>query len=164
LCEVGLVMPVEFEVNDSPLTENGSLNVIWKDVGERKVLIGPPSSAGQPTFRVLQIGDLGIVFLEYQFTVGVGSAPLAGESEFTLKDCEGNDLTGVKIDVIRERDPLIPLRDYTHTDVDSLVELTVPMSFEETFVIKAYPAELWNVCSLEIVQSGFPYSLPFTLP
>jgi hypothetical protein len=55
---VGLVMPSEFSVTGSPVTNNGTFNVNWNSTGANTVLAGPISGTGTPTFRTLTDADI----------------------------------------------------------------------------------------------------------
>jgi len=55
---VGLVMPSEFSVTGSPVTNNGTFNVNWNSTGANTVLAGPISGTGTPSFRTLTDADI----------------------------------------------------------------------------------------------------------
>jgi hypothetical protein len=55
---VGLVMPSEFSVTGSPITNNGTFNVNWNSTGANTVLAGPISGTGTPSFRTLTDADI----------------------------------------------------------------------------------------------------------
>lgn len=57
LCSVGLVMPSQFLVTNSPLTENGNLEVGWNNVAD-KFYLGAPDGGGQPIFRQIDYNQL----------------------------------------------------------------------------------------------------------
>lgn len=56
---VGLSMPTEYAVANSPVTGADTLGVTWNPQDANKVLAGPQSGgAATPTFRVLASGDI----------------------------------------------------------------------------------------------------------
>jgi hypothetical protein len=59
LTSVGLSMPGQFAVANTPLTANGTLAVTWNDQTANQVLAGPASGgASAPTFRGLVASDI----------------------------------------------------------------------------------------------------------
>lgn len=60
LSSVGLAMPAQFNVDNSPLTADGTIVVAWLPVAPGRVFAGPTSGAdAQPVFRALVASDLG---------------------------------------------------------------------------------------------------------
>jgi hypothetical protein len=56
---VGLAMPVQFAVTNSPVTSSGTLTAAWNTQAANVLLAGPTSGAGAvPTFRALTTADL----------------------------------------------------------------------------------------------------------
>ena len=55
---VGLSMPTEFSVANSPITSAGTLGVTWGSATANYVFAGPDASSGTPTFRALVNDDL----------------------------------------------------------------------------------------------------------
>ncbi len=56
---VGLTMPTQLDVANSPVTGSGTLDVTWKNQTQKTFLAGPASgSDAAPTFRTLQTTDL----------------------------------------------------------------------------------------------------------
>ncbi|MGB9771913.1 MAG: hypothetical protein ACPLX7_08045, partial [Candidatus Kapaibacteriota bacterium] len=55
---VGLMMPSEFSVTGSPVTNNGTFNVNWNTTGANTVLAGPTIGTGTPSFRTLTDADI----------------------------------------------------------------------------------------------------------
>jgi hypothetical protein len=56
---VGLAMPVQFAVTNSPVTSSGTLTAAWNTQSANVLLAGPASGAGAvPTFRALTTADL----------------------------------------------------------------------------------------------------------
>ena len=54
---VGLTMPADFTVSNSPLVGPGVLGVVWTTQTGRKFMASPTSGSGTPTFRILDSGD-----------------------------------------------------------------------------------------------------------
>jgi hypothetical protein len=55
---VGLSLPAEFTISNSPVTASGTLTGVWASAAQHAVFAGPSASAGTPAFRVLVAGDL----------------------------------------------------------------------------------------------------------
>lgn len=55
---VGLTMPTEFDVANSPITSAGTLDVTWGNADANYVFAGPNGSTGTPEFRALVNDDL----------------------------------------------------------------------------------------------------------
>ncbi len=55
---VGLMMPSEFSVSGSPITNSGTFMVNWNTTGANTVLAGPISGTGTPSFRTLTDDDI----------------------------------------------------------------------------------------------------------
>lgn len=56
---VGLAMPTQFAVTNSPVTSSGTLTAAWNTQSANVLLAGPASGAGAvPTFRALTTADL----------------------------------------------------------------------------------------------------------
>lgn len=55
---VGLVMPADFTVTNSPVTSTGDLTAAWAAQTTNKVFASPNGSTGTPTFRALANDDL----------------------------------------------------------------------------------------------------------
>ena len=55
---VGLSLPVEFEISNSPVTVSGTLTGGWTPQLQNKVLAAPASATGVPSFRVLDPDDI----------------------------------------------------------------------------------------------------------
>lgn len=59
---VGLSMPGQFNVTNSPVTVTGTLTAAWNDQNMNKVFAGPASTGdGQPTFRAIVPNDLPVM-------------------------------------------------------------------------------------------------------
>lgn len=55
---VGLAMPSDFTVTNSPITSTGDLTAAWASQTTNKVLASPNGSTGTPSFRALANADL----------------------------------------------------------------------------------------------------------
>ena len=55
---VGLSLPAEFSVTNSPVTTSGTLTATYANQTTNKVFAAPNGSTGTPTFRVLALADL----------------------------------------------------------------------------------------------------------
>ncbi|MFP4368173.1 MAG: beta strand repeat-containing protein [Candidatus Kapaibacterium sp.] len=55
---VGLVMPAEFQVSNSPVTASGDLTVSWANAAANTVFAGPDGVSGAPEFRALLENDI----------------------------------------------------------------------------------------------------------
>jgi hypothetical protein len=66
---VGLSMPSQFSVTNSPVITSGTLTVSWGNQSKNTVLAAPTSGVGVPTFRLLDPSD--IPNLSYVPTVGL---------------------------------------------------------------------------------------------
>ena len=55
---VGLSLPSEFDISNSPVTVSGNLTANWTPQLQNKVLASPISSSGLPTFRALDADDI----------------------------------------------------------------------------------------------------------
>ena len=55
---VGLALPADFNVTNSPVTGSGTLTGAWANQTTNKVLAAPNGSTGTPTFRALANADL----------------------------------------------------------------------------------------------------------
>lgn len=58
LSSVGLGLPAQFSVSNSPLISNGSITVSWSSFGQNLVLASPVSASGVPDFRSLVAADI----------------------------------------------------------------------------------------------------------
>jgi hypothetical protein len=84
---VGLAMPTEFNVTNSPVTDNGTLTATWVSQNANLVLASPDLSSGTPAFRKIESADItsinastitsGILGVNYGGT-GLNSIPSAG--------------------------------------------------------------------------------------
>ena len=78
---VGLSMPTQFAVTNSPVTTSGTLTVAWNTQTANYVLAGPTSgAAATPVFRALVAGD--IPSLSYVTSVGA-TAPITSTGGLT---------------------------------------------------------------------------------
>lgn len=57
ISSIGLTMPSQFTVDNSPLTDNGVITVTWNDIPD-KYYLGAPNGGGQPVFRQISYNDL----------------------------------------------------------------------------------------------------------
>jgi len=55
---VGLAMPTEYTVTNSPVTSSGTLTAAWNSQTANKVLAAPSGSSGTPSFRALTATDI----------------------------------------------------------------------------------------------------------
>ena len=55
---VGLSLPAEFTVTNSPVTGSGTLTGAWANATQAYFFAGPVSSAGTPTFRAIAVSDV----------------------------------------------------------------------------------------------------------
>ncbi len=55
---VGLSLPSEFNISNSPVTTSGTLTGAWADQTTNKVFAAPNGSTGTPTFRLLVAADI----------------------------------------------------------------------------------------------------------
>jgi len=55
---VGLAMPTEYTVTNSPVTSSGTLTAAWNSQTANYVLAAPSGSSGTPTFRALAAADI----------------------------------------------------------------------------------------------------------
>lgn len=55
---VGISMPSQFSVANSPVTSSGTLTVSWQSQSANLVFASPNGSAGVPTFRSLNLNDM----------------------------------------------------------------------------------------------------------
>ena len=55
---VGLAMPLEFTVTNSPVTSSGTLTAGWSSQAQNLVFSSPASASGTPSFRLLALTDL----------------------------------------------------------------------------------------------------------
>jgi len=55
---VGVTMPTEFSVSNSPITSSGDIAITWKSELQNLVFASPDSSSGVPTFRSLVATDI----------------------------------------------------------------------------------------------------------
>jgi trimeric autotransporter adhesin len=55
---VGLSLPAEFSVTNSPVTGSGSLTGAWASQTAKSVFAAPQGSSGSPSFRALNISDI----------------------------------------------------------------------------------------------------------
>ena len=78
---VGLAMPTQFTVTNSPVTSSGTLTASWNTQTANYVLAGPTTgAAAAPTFRALVSGD--IPALSYVSSVGA-TAPITSTGGLT---------------------------------------------------------------------------------
>lgn len=78
---VGLAMPTQFAVTNSPVTGSGTLTAAWNTQTAKTVLAGPTTGAAAvPTFRALVSGD--IPALSYVSSVGA-TAPITSTGGLT---------------------------------------------------------------------------------
>jgi len=55
---VGLSLPAEFTVTNSPVTGSGTLTGAWANATQAYFFAGPVSSTGTPTFRAIAVSDV----------------------------------------------------------------------------------------------------------
>ena len=55
---VGLSLPAEFTVTNSPVTGSGTLTGAWANANQAYFFAGPVSSTGTPTFRAIAVSDV----------------------------------------------------------------------------------------------------------
>lgn len=55
---VGLAMPVDFTVTNSPVTSSGVINAAWNSQAANLVMASPAAGPGVPTFRALANADI----------------------------------------------------------------------------------------------------------
>lgn len=55
---VGLSLPAEFTVTNSPVTGSGTLTGAWANATQAYFFAGPASSTGTPTFRAIAVSDV----------------------------------------------------------------------------------------------------------
>ena len=55
---VGLALPAQLSVANSPVTSTGTLTAAWASQGANKVFAAPATAAGTPSFRALAASDL----------------------------------------------------------------------------------------------------------
>ena len=73
---VGLAMPGQFSVSNSPVTSSGTLTVAWANQSANTVLAGPSSGASSaPSFRKLVAADLPSGFGSSWLTLVTGAEP-----------------------------------------------------------------------------------------
>lgn len=76
---VGLSMPTQFAVANSPITTTGVFNVTWANATQNHVFAGPSGGSGTPSFRALLPADLvigsGSNSTEYLSADGTWSVP-----------------------------------------------------------------------------------------
>jgi hypothetical protein len=90
LTSVGLTMPAEFTVANSPLTANGTIAVTKAAQNANLIYAGPATGSAQPTFRTLTSTD--IPALAYVTSVGlampgdftVANSPVTGANTLTV--------------------------------------------------------------------------------
>ncbi len=82
---VGLVLPAEITVSNSPVTSSGNLTGAWASAAQHAVFSGPSASAGTPTFRALVASDLpaALVYNNQANTFTAGSKVVVAPSATT---------------------------------------------------------------------------------
>ena len=55
---VGLSLPAELTISNSPVTTTGTLTGVWANQTQNKVFASPSGSTGTPAFRALVAGDI----------------------------------------------------------------------------------------------------------
>lgn len=81
---VGLTVPAEFSVSNSPITTSGDIALTWANESANRVLAGPTTgSPGTPAFRALVAADIPDLSATYQILDGDLTA-LAGLSSTGL--------------------------------------------------------------------------------
>ena len=97
---VGLAMPTQFTVTNSPVTGSGTLTAAWNNQTANYVLAGPTSGgAAAPTFRALVASD--IPALSYVSSVGAtapitstgGTTPTIGITSAALSKTDDTNVT-----------------------------------------------------------------------
>ncbi len=90
---VGLVLPAELTVSNSPVTTSGNLTGTWASQTTGKVFASPNGSTGIPSFRSLATADLPTVGVAQGGTgavtltgvlFGNGTSPISGENPLTV--------------------------------------------------------------------------------
>jgi len=77
---IGLAMPLQFAVTNTPLVAAGTLNVAWNTQTANTVLCGPTTGAAAvPTFRALVADDGNAVFVD----MSTAQATIGGDKTFT---------------------------------------------------------------------------------
>jgi hypothetical protein len=82
--QVGLVMPAEFTVSNSPITSSGNLTVAKAAQNANLVYAGPTSGSAAPTFRSLVPGDYP-TFIASGASHAKGAVPDPGSSSGTTR-------------------------------------------------------------------------------
>jgi hypothetical protein len=92
---VGLSLPAEITVSNSPVTGSGTLTGVWASQAANKVLAAPSGGAGTPAFRLLAASD--IPALAYVTSVGitvpswysVSGSPVTGSGTLAISAASG---------------------------------------------------------------------------
>lgn len=97
--KISLVMPAQFSVAGSPVTNNGTFTVTWANESPNLVLAGPTSGgAAAPTFRALVANDIPALLNATGFANGTVSAPaIALNSNYGLFYDTTNAGVGVSV-------------------------------------------------------------------
>lgn len=77
---VGLSLPSEFNVTNSPVTSSGTLTGGWVTQNQNLVFASPNGSSGTPSFRALVAGD--IPLLNYQDPISLTTIGSSGAATF----------------------------------------------------------------------------------
>ncbi len=77
---VGLALPSEFNVTNSPVTSSGTLTGGWVTQNQNLVFSSPNGSSGTPSFRALVAGD--IPLLNYQDPISLTTIGSSGAATF----------------------------------------------------------------------------------
>jgi hypothetical protein len=92
---VGLSLPAELTVSNSPVISSGTLTGVWASQAANKVLAAPSGGAGTPAFRLLAASD--IPALAYVTSVGitvpswysVSGSPVTGSGTLAISAATG---------------------------------------------------------------------------
>lgn len=74
---VGLTLPSEFSVTNSPITDSGNLNAVWNSQNQNFVFASPVSTNGVPSFRLLDTADIPNLSTD-KLTIGTLTVPRGG--------------------------------------------------------------------------------------
>jgi hypothetical protein len=96
---VGLSMPSQFGVTNSPVTDAGTLTVAWNTQTANYALLGPASGAAAvPTFRAFDARDFGLTTKGDLLTRGTANTPArlgVGTDGYVLM-ADANETTGLR--------------------------------------------------------------------
>lgn len=117
--------------------------------------------------RLLSLGDL-VGFKRIQFRVGDDNCPVAGDTSFILRYCDGNPVLGMHVELFREEglqtfdDPDFG-REYDETTGEITV---VPALYDrERMIFIISEKALWDLCNgqpeVDEECEGFEYEMEF---